>query len=68
MLGINRISGEHLVLDICEFVYRLSHQLQTVWVLETLWMYSLADDGCSCKFEESYYSCILSYLIIFIYR
>ena len=68
MLGINRVSGKHLVLDICEFVYCLHRQLLTVWVPEASWTYSLADDGSSCELEESYYGCILSYLVAFIYR
>lgn len=68
ILGINRIGSKHLILDICEFVYCLHHQLLTVWVSETSWTYSLADNRCSCEFEESYYRSVLSCLIIFVYR
>lgn len=62
IFAINRIGSKHLVLDICEFVHCLRCQPPCMGGT-----YSLADYWCSCEFEESYYSCILSYLIGFVY-
>jgi len=67
MFNINRIGGEHFVLDICELVYCLHHQLLIVRKSETLGTYSLADYYCSCGFEEGHDTRILRYLITFIY-